>query len=101
MTIFIEKQIDRKTRLRKAHKKIFGIGINDADYYVYLMNNNKIIGVCPYYEKWKSMLKRCYSNTWKASHPTYQNCSACDDWLLFSNFKYWMKRQDWENKELD
>jgi hypothetical protein len=56
---------------------------------------------CPYYTKWMSMLKRCYSENSLTTNPTYKGCSVCDEWLTFSNFRRWMETQDWEGKALD
>lgn len=81
-------------------KKIFGVGINDADYTV----TPVIDGVrvfCPFYTKWHSMLRRCYSLKALTDRPTYQGCVVCDAWLVFSNFKTWMEKQDWKGKTLD
>ena len=64
-----------------------GVGVND-------LQSPKD---CPYYDRWKKMLKRCYSGNW----PSYEDCAVCDEWLTFSNFKSWMEKQDWKNKELD
>lgn len=47
------------------------------------------------------MLKRCYSEKYQKKQPTYKECTICKEWLLFSNFKLWMKKQDWKDKELD
>lgn len=56
---------------------------------------------CKIYSRWRDMLKRCYSEEYHANQPTYKDCSVCEDWLTFSNFKAWMEKQDWEGKELD
>lgn len=79
---------------------ILGIGINDADYKVTKKINGKSVW-CPYYQKWVSMLTRCYSKKSLEINPTYRECAVCDEWLTFSNFKAWMEKQDWEGKELD
>lgn len=91
------------TRSRITNKRVCGIGINDADYNVTIHDETgkKIIWTCPYWEKWRSMIKRCYMSSYHVNHPTYVDCSVCDEWLTFSNFKSWMETQDWENKELD
>ena len=87
------------------NRKVQGVGINDADYGV--TKHEKINGkcvqvwVCPFYETWKSMIERCYSEKFKSKLPSYVGCSACDEWLTFSNFKAWMETQDWEGKHLD
>ena len=92
------------TRRRITNKTVCGVGINDADYAVTLRESatsNKIIWGCPYWEKWRSMLKRCYLKSYHINNPTYKGCSVCDEWLTFSNFKSWMEQQDWEGKQLD
>ena len=81
-------------------KLVYGVGINDADYSV-----NSVIGscqvMCPYYDKWKGMLRRCYSKKYHNKQPTYINCTVCEEWLTFSTFKRWMETQDWQDKHLD
>lgn len=72
--------------------KLCGVGINDSDHRV---------GDCPYYARWTSILKRCYSKTLQNKQPTYKGCSICKEWVYFSNFETWMKTQDWEGKYLD
>ena len=59
--------------------------------------------MCPYYMKWHGMLQRCHSVAYikKKKNPTYKDCWACDEWLLFSNFKAWMRAQEWEGKHID
>ena len=81
-------------------KLVCGVGTNDVDYQVTV----RILGVkyrCPYYKRWTRMLERCYSEKGITDHPSYINCIVSDRWLVFSNFRAWMKTQDWENKELD
>ena len=38
------------------------------------------------YNKWKSMLKRCFDSKFKEKHPTYKDITCCDRWLCFANF---------------
>ena len=86
-------------------RKVQGVGINDADYKVALsktvQGKSKQYWVCPYYRRWKDMLKRCYSKTFHKSRPTYTDVVVCKEWQTFSNFREWMVRQDWEGKQLD
>ncbi len=84
---------------------LYGVGVNDADYPT---TRSEVLGgkytqvwVCPYYDRWKGMLKRCYSVKFKQKNTTYNDVVCCDEWLIFSNFKSWMETQDWEGKELD
>ena len=93
-----------------TQKLVFGVGINDADYvvqkkvtigYVNGVRKQRIVWMCPYYQAWTDMLKRCYSTKFQERWPTYKGCSVSDEWLTFSNFKRWMESQDWEGKQLD
>ena len=88
-----------------SSRLVQGIGINDADYFVSRSTKqngvNKIHWMCPYYDRWRFMLKRCYSEKHISKHPTYQDATVSDDWLRFSVFKEWMEDQPWKNNELD
>ena len=89
------------TKLSLAGRKLlYGKGNNDASYLVNSIVEGRRIR-CPYYRKWDSMLTRCYSKNFHSKYPTYGDCFVCEEWLLFSNFKKWMKTQDWEDKHLD
>lgn len=79
---------------------ICGVGVNDSRYKVLPRLRGKQL-VCPFYQKWVSMIKRCYSSKTQDKQPRYKGCTVCDEWLLFSNFKKWMEVQDWEGNELD
>lgn len=94
----------------KPKKLIYGVGANDANYvvqrfetigYIDGKQKRKLVWSCPYYNKWASMLKRCYSLKFQERNPSYRGCTVTDEWLLFSNFKSWMENQDWEGKHLD
>lgn len=92
-------------KLRKRNKLVYGVGVNDASYVTEKrekINGKKVLlWRCPFYRTWESMLNRCYSETIHQKHPTYKDCSVCDNWLIFSNFKAWMEQQDWKGKQLD
>lgn len=94
------KEIPASKKSIAFRKPICGIGTNDADYITQPVINGKQMR-CPYYVAWASMLGRCYSAKYQASHPTYAGCSVVKEWLTFSNFKKWMKHQDWRGKQLD
>lgn len=91
--------------MRKKDKLIHGIGINDADYNVYITTKTegkkKIIWICPFYRCWKNIFKRCYGESWLEQYTTYIGSTTTEEWKYFSNFKSWMEQQDWENNELD
>jgi hypothetical protein len=87
-----------------------GVGINDADYVVNLYERvrvdgqrsyQKLVWRCPIYNVWRNVIERCYSEKCKVRQPTYKDCTTCEEWKRFSNFKAWMEQQYWEGKELD
>lgn len=41
------------------------------------------------YQTWKSMLGRCYDEKCQQKQPTYKDCSICEEWLYYKNFKQW------------
>jgi len=94
----------------KKKQLVYGVGINDLDYQVQIKielpkvdgkRKQKVLWTCPYYHKWKEMLKRCYSPKSLSKRPTYTFCEVCDEWLTASKFRAWMQVQDWEGKHLD
>ena len=96
--MFIEIKASKSSLGRR--KSLHGVGVNDADYMVsYKVDGKKLI--CPYYKRWHSMLTRCYSSKYHDRQPTYKDCSVSDSWLVFSNFRLWMEKQDFTGKALD
>jgi len=91
-------------------KLVAGVGINDAPYSTILGydKNGKQIR-CPYYMRWKSLLQRCYlPSSWVQTNKRgylknaqYEKCTVVEEWHVFSNFKSWMEKQDWEGNQLD
>lgn len=81
-------------------KPLQGVGFNDADYVVAKRVNGKSV-FCPFYTTWANMINRCYSAKYQEKKPTYKDCSVCEEWLTFSNFKSWMENQYWYMMQLD
>ena len=48
------------------------------------------------YDRWKSMLRRCYSSEFQKTHPTYKDCYVCKEWLNYSDFKKWYDKNYYE-----
>ena len=92
-------------KIRKKTKLVYGVGANDADYHTAIGaaidGRWKLLWVCPLYEAWKGMLRRCYSKKLHARNPTYIGCSVAHEWLSFSAFRSWALTQDHEGKQLD
>lgn len=92
-----------------TRRLIYGVGIDDTTYakqkrtysYVNGKKVSSLVWACPYHTAWTGMLKRCYSIKYKSNNPTYLDCTVCEEWLTFSNFKAWMETQNWKGKQLD
>ena len=86
-------------------KLVYGVGIYDLrydpSYCINKKNKGKIVWRCPCYQKWISILERCYGEKYLQRVPSYRGCSICEEWKTFSNFMAWMKTQSWEGKHLD
>lgn len=79
----------------KNSKLLYGVAINDSDYPISKHNDNKkIIWMCPYYTKWRSMLQRCYDTSKNPFLVTYKDAVMTEEWHRFSNFKEWMVSQN-------
>jgi hypothetical protein len=70
---------------------VFGIGINDL----------KAGRKCPFFQRWRNMLDRCYGQSGRRNYASYVDCTVAPEWLVFSVFKAWMMRQPWEGGHLD
>jgi hypothetical protein len=86
--------------MARSKSLIYGFGVNDADYAVHSIVNGKQF-ICPIYQKWHDMLKRCYSEKEQKRRPTYEGCKVSIEWHTFSIFKAWLERQDWKGNHLD
>ena len=67
---------------------VYGVGILGTKY------SPSINGVkTKEYMLWHSMLKRCYSDTYKKKHPTYIDCKVSDGFLYYECFYEWCNKQ--------
>ncbi len=94
-------------------KLTYGVGINDADYKLRVVKElpkiggkrqRKLVWECPYFRKWKDMLKRVYSLKELKRNPSYKDVTVCEEWLTFSKFKQWVDSlgiEGWEGMHLD
>ncbi|MCX4071906.1 hypothetical protein [Aeromonas caviae] len=86
-----------KTYKPYKRKKIYGVGINDADYPTTHKLKNGKTWSCPLYSRWSDMLRRCYSPKSLANFASYKGCYVDDQWHSFMNFRKWMLNQDWDS----
>ena len=67
---------------------VFGVGVLGTKY------PSKINGVLTKeYILWCSMLKRCYSDTFKKRRPTYKGCKVSNNFLRYEHFYEWCQSQ--------
>lgn len=43
------------------------------------------------YEKWISMMRRCYATESNKNFKTYKDCTVCEEWHNFQNFAEWFE----------
>lgn len=53
------------------------------------------------YIHWRGMLERCYNPKKCMRRASYENCTVCDEWLSFSNFKKWFDEHHVDGWHLD
>ena len=85
----------------KNDKLVCGVGINDLPYQVRNKGLDGKYVTCPKYQKWYSMLSRCYLPSQLKRRSSYESSFVCDDWFYASNFISWLDSQDWEGNDLD
>lgn len=95
--------------MKERQRKIYGVGVNDADYQVEkkvkFVDGSavkyKTLWLCPYFSRWRNMISRCYNPSYQKENQSYVGCSVTEPWRTFSTFKIWMEAQDWVGKVLD
>lgn len=53
------------------------------------------------YLKWHDMLNRCYNAKFHERQPQYKECTVCEEWLNYSNFKVWYEQNKIAGMALD
>ena len=81
--------------IKKARTLVKGVGIFDSE----LATTDEEVLMAD--RVWRSMLSRCYSKKYQEKEPSYIDCSVCEEWLLFSNFKRWFDENYVEGYHLD
>lgn len=77
-------------------KLVHGFGINDVK-----GDSTKGSTYSHIYYLWKDMIKRCYSEKYQKTHPSYIGTIICDEWKYYSNFKKWFLLHYKNGYELD
>lgn len=86
-----------KTCSRENRKTpICGVGINDYEDSIYIDGQ-----MIQSYHIWQGIIYRCYSGSLHKRQPCYSDCSVCDEWLYFTNFKKWFDENYIEGWDID
>lgn len=70
--------------MRRKIKLVANVGRNDYEGRVRI--DGELIQS---YITWSDMIRRCYDTKFHKKNPTYKDCSVCEEWLSFKNFKEW------------
>jgi hypothetical protein len=85
-----------KGEVRNVYDKtVCGVGYIGEGRYVAKINGKHT----PQYEKWCSMLKRCYSEKLHNIQPTYIICSVAEEWHNYQTFARWHDENFYEAGE--
>lgn len=52
------------------------------------------------YYRWRDMMHRCYNDKFHESHPQYEQCTVCEEWLNFCNFEKWYNENYYRIEDL-
>lgn len=74
-------------------KSVCGVGYIGEGEYVTKVKDKKHT---PQYEKWCSMIKRCYSEKLHNNQPTYIICTVSEEWYNFQMFAKWYDENYYE-----
>ena len=66
-------------------KRCYGVGYLGVGEYRPTKNGKHT----PQYNRWRSMMSRCYSDKYHNRQPTYKSCEVCEEWHNFQNFAKW------------
>ncbi len=84
----------------KARSPLCGVGVNDACYITQPMIDGKRI-VCPAYQAWQNMIRRCYKAAEGKVNLAYVGATVCEEWRTFSVFRAWYVENHVDGFELD
>lgn len=71
---------------------IFGVGFTGKKYPMSFKVDGKCVNT-PEYERWRGMLRRCYSEAERHKNPTYKGCTVSDNFKSYEFFYEWYNKQ--------
>ena len=94
----VELGVIRKGEVKDPYSpSVFGVGLLGTKYPSTINGRNT-----KEYERWCSMLKRCYNDTYQKKNPTYIGCKVSDKFKIYEYFYDWCNQQigfsnkDWQ-----
>ena len=90
-------QCSKNKRILDRNTLIYGVARND--YKGSCVDDNG--DLLKSYDIWYGMIRRCYDSKSLEYKTTYQDCTVCDEWLFFSNFKEWFDENYQDGYSLD
>ena len=75
----------------RFYPSVYGVG-----YLGNIKGNDKNGKPFKSYAVWEGMLRRCYQDKYLENHPTYKECSVCEEWHNYENFKKWFDENYYE-----
>lgn len=95
--LYVKFQDSHKAIVHSAYRE-FNNGRIQNPYYPNVLGvgiiGNKYNSKTKEYKTWHAMMCRCYDQKHKELHPTYQDVTCCDEWLLYDNFYEWIHSQE-------
>jgi|AGFT01.1.fsa_nt_gi hypothetical protein len=86
-------------------KLIYGVGVNDSPEPIakseVVNGKSKQVWRCPIYTTWRNILERCYSEKFLDKFPSYIGTTIHEDWKSFTNFKSWVVKQNYKDRDID
>lgn len=76
-------------------KSIWGVGYLGEETETHFVNNACI----PSFGAWTNMIKRCYAEHLRHKHLAYTNCTMCDEWHNYQNFRSWYDTNYYDIRE--
>lgn len=53
------------------------------------------------YVRWHDMIHRCYNMKFHERQPQYKECTVCEEWLNYNNFRVWYDKNIYGREVLD
>lgn len=80
---------------------IYGVGFVGSKYKTYYISQDgKKVNTIEY-EKWRGLLRRCYSEKERGKFPTYRDCQVSDNFKSYEFFYEWFNKQVGSDKGFD